>query len=50
MVAIIVVTSTQATDIAAAGLTQGIAPSAGDLCLVDTRGASTRVYTITREA
>lgn len=49
-VAIIVVTSTQATDIAAAGLTQGIAPSAGDLCLVDTRGASTRVYTITREA
>ncbi len=47
---VFVATAAQVTDLAAAGLAQGVTPVAGDLCVYDARAASTRVYSCTRIA
>lgn len=46
--AIFIAAGTQVTELTTATLTQGSVPALGDMCLYDTLGASTRVYTIER--
>ena len=46
--AVIILTSTQATDLLAAGVADGTVGVEGDLIMYDTSSAATKVYTVTR--